>query len=359
MKTFSVKFTAGNLPLDAIVSVSDNHHKYKVELVTGEPQPILLKRSSYGEWSIENQGQRLVSPAHFEALQNAIDEYLQRLYSGNKILVLTDFSSSAENAATYAAALSKQFNSSTIVLYHSHEYLPIVTTNYAPLAPQLVHSAEESLRKLSQLQEHLKPLVSADTDIQILGDGRALPTAVNAIVDQQHIGLVVMGITGKSALEKTLVGSNTVTISHSCTVPLLVVPEQASYHTVSTIAFACDLKNVIRTIPVYPIGIFISGLQAQLSILYVNKVDGKVDTGTKTELEKLHSIWDEKAVKYHYTDHENIEEGIMDYADEHHIDLLLTVAREYGFIERIFHKSLTRTLTYRTHIPLLIFKEDL
>lgn len=359
MKTFSVKFTVGNLPLGAIVSVSDNHQRFKVELVTGEPEPIVLKRSFIGDWSVENQGKRLVSEAHFEALQNAIDEYLIQLYSSRKILILTDFSDSATNAARYAAALSKQLKSTGIILYHSYDYLPVVTATYAPVSAQVVGSAEESLKKLTDLQQALQSLVVEGTVIQPLTDARSLSTAVNAIVDQHHIGLIVLGITGKSSVEKTLVGSNTITISHHCNVPLLVVPEEAAYHELNNVTFACDLKKVTKTIPIYPIDIFINSLKAQLSVLYVNKIDGKVDTGTKTELDSLHQIWDEQKVKYHYTDHENIEEGIMDYADEHHIDLLLTVAKEYGFIERIFHRSLTKNLTYRTHIPLVIFKEDL
>ncbi|HEY0175113.1 MAG TPA: universal stress protein, partial [Pedobacter sp.] len=69
-------------------------------------------------------------------------------------------------------------------------------------------------------------------------------------------------------------------------------------------------------------------------------------------------IWNEQQVKYLYTDHENIEEGILDFADEHAVDLLIAVPKEYNFLERIFHRSLTKNLAYRTHLPLLVFKEN-
>jgi K+-sensing histidine kinase KdpD len=109
---------------------------------------------------------------------------------------------------------------------------------------------------------------------------------------------------------------------------------------------------------VYPINTLIQKLQARFSVLYVNKIEGQARPDAKTELKNLHEIWKESQVKYYYTEHENIEGGILDFADENTMDLLITVPKEYGFFERIFHRSLTRDLAYSTHIPLLVFKES-
>jgi len=57
METFSVKFRVGNLDLDAIVTEHDHHRKFKVELVTKEPEPILLTSSLKGEWSVDQPAQ--------------------------------------------------------------------------------------------------------------------------------------------------------------------------------------------------------------------------------------------------------------------------------------------------------------
>jgi nucleotide-binding universal stress UspA family protein len=359
MNTFSVKFKAGSLDLSAIVTVSDHHQRFKVEMITGEPNPILLRRSATGNWTIENPGSRALSAEQFLELEKAIDQYIVKLYGGKKILVLTDFSDAAFNAAVYAAALTRQLKSSVLILYHSHEYLPVVTTTYAPVSPEMVHSEKNSYEKLSSLKEKLETLVDENTVIELIADARPLAAAVNTLTVQQQISLVVMGIAGKNALEKTLVGSNTITVAKENNVPLLVVPGKAEFRTIRNVVFACDLKNVSKTIPATQIHTFIDAIHAQLSILYVNKVDKKTDPAARNELNALHQIWDEQKVEYHYTDHENIEEGILDFADEKTMDLLIAVPKEYGFFERIFHRSLTNNLVYRTHIPLLVFKEDL
>ncbi|HEY0176132.1 MAG TPA: universal stress protein, partial [Pedobacter sp.] len=213
MNTFSVKFKAGSLDLSAIVTVWDHHQKFKVEMITGEPDPILLRRSAAGQWTIENPGQRTLSGEQFQNLEKAIEQHLTALYSAKKILVLTDFSAPAFNAAAYAAKLSHQLNASGLLLYHSHDYLPLVTTTFVPVSPEMVHSEKESHKKLAELKDKLQPLVPEGTAIETLADARSLVSAVNIIARQQDIGLVIMGIAGKNALEKALVGSNTITIA--------------------------------------------------------------------------------------------------------------------------------------------------
>jgi nucleotide-binding universal stress UspA family protein len=358
MKTFSVKFKAGSLDLDAIVTASAGLQRFKVEMITGEPDPIRLNRSASGSWSVENQGQRMLSPVQFLELEKAIDDHLTRLHGAGKILVLTDFSEPALNAAKYAAGLTHQLKSSVLIIYHSHDCLPIITTTIAPVSAEMLHSEHQSHQQLLRLKEQLSALVDKDTRIEILSDGRPLIPAVNLITEQQHIGLIVMGMAGKSEIEKVLVGSNTIAVAKETHTSLLVVPHKAQYKKISNAVFACDLRNVRKTIPVYPINTFIRQLQAKLSILYVNKIEVEPSPGAHEELKDLHEIWTEKEVRYYYTDHENVEEGILDFADENTMDLLITVPKEYGFFERIFHRSLTRNLAYRTHIPLLVFKED-
>lgn len=78
MKTFPVIFNTGQLELSAIVTAYSNNHKFKVELVTGEPDPILLKRSEQGSWSVENSGRRNLSSVGFTELENVIDSYLDK-----------------------------------------------------------------------------------------------------------------------------------------------------------------------------------------------------------------------------------------------------------------------------------------
>ena len=77
MKTFSIRFNTGCLELDALVTSSENHQKFKVEMVTGEPDPMILRRSDQGTWKIENSGERKISAQCFRDIEKEIDAYLE------------------------------------------------------------------------------------------------------------------------------------------------------------------------------------------------------------------------------------------------------------------------------------------
>ncbi|WP_158800023.1 hypothetical protein [Pedobacter sp. L105] len=78
MKTFSVKFKVRSLELDLIITASDQNEKFKVELITGEPNPIRLERSAYGKWVVINPGLRNLTDQEFISLQQVIDENLKK-----------------------------------------------------------------------------------------------------------------------------------------------------------------------------------------------------------------------------------------------------------------------------------------
>ncbi|WP_256006206.1 MULTISPECIES: hypothetical protein [Pedobacter] len=76
MKIFPITFTVGCLELDAIVTASENNDRFKVEMVTGEPHPIILNRCPEGNWSIENFGTRSMSAQAFLDIEQAIEKHL-------------------------------------------------------------------------------------------------------------------------------------------------------------------------------------------------------------------------------------------------------------------------------------------
>lgn len=77
MRTFPVRFRKASMELDVLVTSSDNCQKFKVEMVTGEPDPIVLNKAN-GKWTIEQAGSRLLPPEGYADLENAIDTYLKK-----------------------------------------------------------------------------------------------------------------------------------------------------------------------------------------------------------------------------------------------------------------------------------------
>jgi nucleotide-binding universal stress UspA family protein len=359
MEAFSVKFRAGSLDLSAIVTGYDHHQKFKVELVSEEPEPVLLTRSTKGEWTITERGPRNFTDQDFQELERAIEMQLINTFGVKSMLVLTDFSDAASNAARYAAALSHQLNTKSLILYHSYESLEIPPTTFAPVSGRFTESPELSLEKIADLKTDLEDRVPEQTKIEIHTDERNLVSAVNTLAGQQHIGLVVAGATGKSNIERVLVGSNSLTLAKDCLAPLLIVPPEAVFKPIKTVVFACDLKHVSESTPVLAIKTFVHALGAKLLILNVDRNDAHFDPKTINEIADLYRLWNDEQPEYHYTDHEDTAIGITEFAGQQQAELVITVPKQYGFFESIFHRSMTKKLAYHTHLPLLLFKEDL
>lgn len=270
------------------------------------------------------------------------------------ILVLTDFSDAALNAARYAASLSSRLGASRILLYYS-DYIPATIDIPLQNAIREEHEWRRNENKLKDWRTELKLCAGDDVAIDIRIDERPLDFAVKELGKDPANGLIVMGITGKNRLEQVLIGSNTINVAESCTLPLLIVPEEAIYTGISKVVFACDLK-VNTPIPYPAIKNFVELLDANLMILNVDEYEEhRFNPEIKAEEEKIKAVWGADA-SYHFSRHEDVATGITSFALEHNAELIITVPKEYGFFEKLFHRSVTKKMAYHTHIPLLFFK---
>ena len=137
MKPFTAKFKACHVDLGVIITPLDgSDERFKAEMITGERNPAMLKRSNNNVWIIENPGNWTISEDEFQKLGEAIDKYLKKTYRMKTVLVLTDFSDAASNAAQYAAALTHQLRTSCMFLYHSYRFIPV---------PELIAISSSSL----------------------------------------------------------------------------------------------------------------------------------------------------------------------------------------------------------------------
>lgn len=275
------------------------------------------------------------------------------------ILVLTDFSDAAFNAALYAAALTHQLGVSKLMLYHSYELDPPIETAvplFEPIDVAALHG--DSLEKLAELKDRIRTFIRDGASIDLLTDERPLMMAAEAISIEQRAGLVVMGITGKGRLEQVLIGSNSINIAKESSFPVLLIPSAARYEKIRRVVFACDLKNVSATTPVKEIKSLIHAFSAHLLVLNVDTEDQAHFTpDTLTEQAVLHQLWDEEEPEYYYTSHDDIAEGIRQFTSEHDIQMVIAVPKKHGFFESIFARSMTDKLTFAITMPLLLIKE--
>lgn len=275
------------------------------------------------------------------------------------ILVATDFSETASHAAYYAVSIAWQIGFSRIILYHSYD-IPYVSSELPLPEPADVKQLhQQSLEFLEYLRNDLLTLGNQQTLIEVHTDERPLMLAVQAFTAEEEIELVVMGIRGKNKIEKLLLGSNSLNVAKECDVPLLLIPLEAPIERIKRIALATDLKEVAEISPVVTIKKLIHALKAKLFILNVDYNESEhYSPDIIAQQTALHKLWDDENPEYHFTNHKDCAAGIMSFAEENDIQLVIAIPKKYAFFQSLFHRSLTEKLAYHSHIPLLFIKRS-
>jgi nucleotide-binding universal stress UspA family protein len=269
-----------------------------------------------------------------------------------RILVPTDFSDDARNASHYAAKLAEKLKAS-ITLLHAY-MLPTPVSE----VPYVMINAEEMQRENEEIAQadadKLKTTYKVEVNYVVrLG----FPSdEIEAVIEDNRIELVVMGMKGKGTLEK-IVGSTTTSTLKKIKTPLLIVPEKAAYKEIKLVTYATDYSYEINPKVYLPLTNLLRLFNAQVNIVHVKK---SADEGKLQELsgeKQMEKFFSNVPHQYHSVTDAHVKHGIEAYLQDHPTDLLVMVTHEHRFWERLFGKSHTKEMVYNTHIPLMVLKD--
>jgi len=286
-----------------------------------------------------------------------------------KILALTDFSENAAHAIDYAMGLVPFWQTEELALLHVYEP-PVLfqadpaggispdgtpgLINYTLMAEQAAALAENATEKLSAFKAQLgvsHPDLQITTQVTegFLGD------IANEQSENKAYDLVLMGITGKSGLEKILIGSNAVKAIESLHRPLLIVPPKPVTAVPDNIALASDLE-LLTEATIRQLEQFIDGLPVrELQLVTINKnptdpVNQEKVSALKAQLHRLNPV-------VHFVEAAHIEAGLETFVTDHQISLLVFIHHERSFLGQLFHKSISKQIAWNTTIPVLRLKD--
>lgn len=274
------------------------------------------------------------------------------------IIVPTDFSATAYNAARYALELAGQLGTTRILLYNAYELIvpvPDLPASVPVIDPKELK--EVSLEGLERMKSDLEAFVPAGAVLDIRAENNLLAANIDHVAKEEMADMIIMGITGGGQIEEILMGSNTIDVVKHTNFPVIIVPGQVTFKPVRKILFACDFKKVGTNTPIAPLKKLLDIFHAELHVLNIDR-DGK-GLGADIPLESLllDTLLEGYHPIYHFIDHDNIVEGIMDFADKIQADLILTIPRKHGLFEGLFRRSRTAKLAFHTHIPMLAIHE--
>jgi len=265
----------------------------------------------------------------------------------NTIVVATDFSASADNAALYAAHLSKRLNAS-VLLVHVYQ----IPVSLAPEVPVMMIPLEELKRNVDSSLEKTRETIKKQYDIEVNIESRIgdVKDELHAICSDSNPLLVVVGKHGASGMEKALFGSTTQSVIKHGKMPVLAVPENNKPSDIKNIAFAVDLTNYSSE-TLSRIENIVSALNSNIHVVHVD--DGRADVSVTD----INHILNHVKPLYKVIKSDNFVRALQQYVSENSIDVLIVVPHKHNLMERLFFKTHTVELVEDITIPILTVNE--
>ena len=269
------------------------------------------------------------------------------------ILIPVDFSPLSLKALDFALKLAQEASSKVFILntfvtpYDFASRLDLVLNSYK----------KDSEKRLKDLMESLKTKKdSVGLELVSYVEVGEIVSVVEKFVKEHSINLVVMGTQGASGIKKTLIGSNTAELLKHCACPVLAIPDKAKFTKINSFIYATDYQEndllVIRQIIEWR-----KYFNAKLHTLHIAKTKNFETevrfAGYKDYLKKKEEFTD---IKHHLVINNDPEQGITEFTKNRKNSILVVVPHKKSIWESFFGKSLSVTLSYHTHLPILALR---
>lgn len=274
-----------------------------------------------------------------------------------QILVPTDFSSCANNALDFAVQ-SAIILPAEIILLHAFELKGNIYTDYLGVAREFsqtfLHEVEDKLAEIKLRIEKTEGII-VDTYV-FTGTVKESILQVSA---EKNIDLIVMGTLGAGIIKEKLWGNKTASIIGNSKVPVMVIPDEYEWKKPQKILLATHhfeeepavLDFLFELADLYMAQVHVS--------VFTDEDDDNAETFIEHSIKFPHY---EKMLKEQYREEtltatnlfgKEFEKTLQDYIKQNEIDILTMVTYQRKFLDRIFHPSMTKQMSYHTKIPLL------
>jgi nucleotide-binding universal stress UspA family protein len=286
--------------------------------------------------------------------------YNQKKRVMKTILMLTDFSENANHAAKIAAKAVPQLKAD-ILLYNTYYDHPILPT-YAGgpwVVEEFIFLKDESTAQLSQLAIQLRHIIAEiskdgfkpKTDYQC-GEG-SLGKNIKVIIQENNVGLVVIGSRTDSVADHMIFGSDTMDVIDHASCPVLIIPPKAEMNGMKkvTLAIAFELADINAISYLADLG---KQLNFQLEIVHVSILEEKDDpVKEKAILNHIDAI-KRNNITYHEIKGKDVIKRLNRLCKDNGSAILALVHRRDGFFSGLFDRSTTATALDNQHIPLMV-----
>ncbi|WP_273565649.1 universal stress protein [Maribacter halichondriae] len=166
-----------------------------------------------------------------------------------------------------------------------------------------------------------------------------------------------MGTKGASGLKAVAMGSNTGNVITKVKCPVLAVPEDTEYHRPKEIAFPTDYHLSYDIKVLEAIKEFALVNSSSVRFLYISKAGEELTMEQTKNQEYLGDYFSGTEHSFHKVTGEKLETAVQCFTESRDIDMVVMVAKNLNFLQRILFRPTVEKISYHTTIPFLVLHE--
>jgi nucleotide-binding universal stress UspA family protein len=276
------------------------------------------------------------------------------------ILIPTDFSENAWNALQYGISF---FKKSPCIFYIVH--VNTISTNTSGenamyISPEILEQTilKESNEKLKKLLDKIAHLpLNTKHEFKTLALYGFLTDHLKAQVKEKEIDLIIMGTKGATGLKAVSMGSNTGNVITKVPCTVLAVPEEARYQRPKEIGFPSDFQLVYGLPILNTLKEILIMKKSTLRFLHVSIKGEEMSDLQLNNKKLLIDYFRDTKPTFHHITGKKIDEAIQCFTESRDLDMLVMVAKNLNFLERILFRPTVEKISYHTKIPFLVIHE--
>ncbi|SEC62747.1 Nucleotide-binding universal stress protein, UspA family [Maribacter dokdonensis] len=276
------------------------------------------------------------------------------------ILIPTDFSDNAWNAILYGITFFKK-TQCTFHLVH----INAINTNSSGeaalyVSPDILEETilAESKEKLQHLLKRIEKLpLNAKHNFKVQAIYGFLINELKTLVINKKIDLIIMGTKGATGLKSVSIGSNTGNVITKVPCNVMAVPENACYEHIQEIGFPSDLNIAYDIKVLETIKDIILLKKSALRLLYISGANEALSQNQTKVKNFILDYFKDNVCTYHNITGKSIDESVQCFTESRNLDMVIMVAKNLNFLERILFRPTVEKISYHTKVPFLVIHE--
>jgi nucleotide-binding universal stress UspA family protein len=257
------------------------------------------------------------------------------------VIIPIDFSETSFNAAHYGAKMYANRKDVNIILYNYY------SSN---------EDANVARTYLLGLQKELKTIaINVET---IAESGSNFIDSLSAFAHVKSAYMIIMGLTGKSALAQRFSGSNTLKMAEQNICPILIIPANATYDSITNILIASEMKQVEETPVLLAVKRILVDFKPNLHVLNVDDSHYiSLTTSYIKERDEMEFLLADFKPEFYFMRLFDFHESINLFVHDKDIDMIIMSPKFHSFFQKLFKTQHVKKMIYQSKVPVLAIHE--